>query len=96
MKSAYEQQTPPPDYELTCVEQGSPTGELLRRYWQSLYARTNSPICGKRSCYSPKTSSSFLTRTDEWEPSNRIVRTVGPRRMGQVEAEGLRCCYRSP
>jgi hypothetical protein len=34
MKSAYGRQTPPPDYELTCVEQGSPMGELLRRYWQ--------------------------------------------------------------
>src|SRR6266404_6451935 len=37
MKSAYGRQTPPPDYELTCVEQGSPMGELLRRYWQ--------PVC---------------------------------------------------
>ena len=32
MKSAYGRQTPPPDYELTCVEPGSPMGELLRRY----------------------------------------------------------------
>src|SRR5215472_2414951 len=37
MKSAYGRQTPPPDYELTCVEPGSPMGELLRRYWQ--------PVC---------------------------------------------------
>ncbi|HEY1798141.1 MAG TPA: hypothetical protein VGG57_18655 [Stellaceae bacterium] len=37
MKSAYGRQTPPPDDELTCVEQGSPMGELLRRYWQ--------PVC---------------------------------------------------
>lgn len=36
MKSAYGRQTPPPDYELTCVEPGSPMGELLRRYWQPL------------------------------------------------------------
>src|ERR1700736_6112528 len=36
MKSAYGRQTPPPDYELTCVEQGSPMGELLRRYWQPM------------------------------------------------------------
>ena len=34
MKSAYGRQTPAPDYELTCVEPGSPMGELLRRYWQ--------------------------------------------------------------
>jgi hypothetical protein len=33
MRSAYGGQTPPPDYELTCVEPGSPMGELLRRYW---------------------------------------------------------------
>lgn len=37
MKSAYGRQTPPPDYELTCVEPGSPMGELMRRYWQ--------PVC---------------------------------------------------
>ena len=37
MKSAYGRQTPAPDYELTCVEAGSPMGELLRRYWQ--------PVC---------------------------------------------------
>src|SRR5437667_3049863 len=37
MRSAYGRQTPPPDYELTCVEAGSPMGELLRRYWQ--------PVC---------------------------------------------------
>jgi hypothetical protein len=37
MRSAYGRQTPPPDYELTYVEPGSPMGELLRRYWQ--------PIC---------------------------------------------------
>jgi tert-butyl alcohol monooxygenase / tert-amyl alcohol desaturase len=37
MKSAYGRQTPAPDYELTCVEPGSPMVELLRRYWQ--------PVC---------------------------------------------------
>ena len=37
MRSVYGRQTPPPDYELTCVEPGSPMGELLRRYWQ--------PVC---------------------------------------------------
>ena len=37
MKSAYGQQIPAPDYELTCVEPGSPMGELMRRYWQ--------PVC---------------------------------------------------
>src|SRR6266436_747270 len=37
MKSAYGRQTPVPDYELTCVELGSPMGELMRRYWQ--------PVC---------------------------------------------------
>jgi hypothetical protein len=36
-KSAYGRQTPAPDWELTCVEPGSPMGKLLRRYWQ--------PIC---------------------------------------------------
>src|SRR6266571_1088953 len=37
MKSAYGSQVPRPDYELTCVEPGSPMGELMRRYWQ--------PVC---------------------------------------------------
>ena len=37
MKSAYGQQTPAPDRKLTCVEPGSPMGELMRRYWQ--------PVC---------------------------------------------------
>jgi tert-butyl alcohol monooxygenase / tert-amyl alcohol desaturase len=37
MRSAYGRQTPPPEYKLTCVEPGSPMGELLRRYWQ--------PVC---------------------------------------------------
>jgi hypothetical protein len=37
MKSAYGRQTAAPDYELTCVEPGSPMGELMRRYWQ--------PVC---------------------------------------------------
>ena len=37
MRSAYGRQTPPPEYELTCVEPDSPMGELLRRYWQ--------PVC---------------------------------------------------
>jgi hypothetical protein len=37
VKSANGRQTLPPDYELTCIEPGSPMGELLRRYWQ--------PVC---------------------------------------------------
>ena len=37
MNSAYGRQIPAPDYELTCVEPGSPMGELMRRYWQ--------PVC---------------------------------------------------
>jgi hypothetical protein len=38
MRSVYGRQTPPPDYELTCVEPGSPMGELLCRYWQPFYS----------------------------------------------------------
>ncbi len=37
MRAAYGRQTPPPDYELTGVEPGSPMGELLRRYWHGLH-----------------------------------------------------------
>jgi hypothetical protein len=46
MRSAYGRQTPPPDYELTCVEPGSPMGERLRRYWQ--------PVCTSH-CSAPIT-----------------------------------------
>ena len=37
MKAAYGRQTPVPDHEPTCVEPGSPMGELMRRSWQ--------PVC---------------------------------------------------
>ena len=47
MKSAYRRQTPPPDYELTCVEQGSPMGELMRRYWQPVCALGRAPRSAK-------------------------------------------------
>ena len=43
MKSAYGRQTPAPDYELTCVEPGSPMGELMRRYWQPVW--TSDELC---------------------------------------------------
>jgi hypothetical protein len=46
MKSAYGRQTSAPDYELTCVELGSPMGELMRRYWQ--------PVCTSRASRCPE------------------------------------------
>jgi hypothetical protein len=53
MKSAYGRQTPPPDYEPTCVEQGSPMGELMRRYWQPVCTSDELNMTGRRSSPSP-------------------------------------------
>jgi nitrite reductase/ring-hydroxylating ferredoxin subunit len=94
MKSAYGRQTPAPDYELTCVEPGSPMGELLRRYWQ--------PVC-------PSDEVKDLPKKVKLLGEEIVVFRDGKGRLGalephcahrgtslewgRVEAEGLRCCY---
>jgi nitrite reductase/ring-hydroxylating ferredoxin subunit len=94
MKSAYGRQTPAPDYELTCVEPGTPMGELLRRYWQ--------PVC-------PSNEVKGLPKKVKLLGEEIVVFRDGKGRLGafephcahrgtslewgRVEAEGLRCCY---
>src|SRR5258706_13472009 len=70
MKSAYGRQVPPPDYELTCVEPGSPMGELLRRYWQ--------PVCLSEELKDLPRKEKLLGEGDRHLP-----RQAGPGRRAQ-------------
>lgn len=94
MKSAYGRQTPPPDDELTCVEQGSPMGELLRRYWQ--------PACSSDELADlPKKvkllAEEIVVFRDKKGRVGALELHCAHRgtslEWGRVEAEGLRCCY---
>jgi phenylpropionate dioxygenase-like ring-hydroxylating dioxygenase large terminal subunit len=94
MKSAYGRQTPPPDYELTCVEPGSPMGELLRRYWQ--------PVCTSDELQDlPKKVKLLCEEVVLFRDRQGRVGALDPHcahrgtslEWGRVEAEGLRCCY---
>ncbi len=94
MKSAYGRQTPPPDYELTCVEPGSPMGELLRRYWQ--------PVCtSDELCDLPKKVKLLCEEIVVFRDKKGRVGALEPHcshrgtslEWGRVEEEGLRCCY---
>jgi hypothetical protein len=77
VRSAYGRQTPPPEYELTWVEPGSPMGELLRRYWQ--------PVCKSDELRDlPEEGKAALrgawysvTRRDASLPLSRIAHTEG-------------------
>ncbi len=94
MKSAYGRQTPPPDYELTYVEQGSPMGELLRRYWQ--------PVCTSDELRDlPKKVKLLCKELVVFRDKRGRVGALEPHcshrgtslEWGRVEGEGLRCCY---
>ena len=94
MKSAYGRQTPPPDYELTCVEPGSPMGELLRRYWQ--------PVCTSDELHDlPKKVKLLCEELVVFRDKKGRVGALEPHcshrgtslEWGRVEEEGLRCCY---
>ena len=94
MKSGYGRQTPSPDYELTSVEQGSPMGELLRRYWQ--------PVC-------PSDELTDLPKKIRLLAEDIVVFRDTQGRVGalelncahrgtslewaRIEANGIRCCY---
>ena len=94
MKSAYGRQTPPPDYELTCVEPGSPMGELLRRYWQPACTsdelgdlpRKVKLLCEELVLFRDKKG-----RVGALEL--HCAHRGASLEWGRVEAEGLRCCY---
>lgn len=94
MKSAYGRQTPPPDYELTCVEPGSPMGELLRRYWQ--------PACTSDELRElPKKVKLLCEELVLFRDGSGRVGALEPHcshrgtslEWGRVEPHGLRCCY---
>jgi nitrite reductase/ring-hydroxylating ferredoxin subunit len=94
MRSAYGRQTPPPDYELTCVEPGSPMGELLRRYWQ--------PVCTSDELRNlPKKIKLLCEELVVFRDKKGRVGALDPHcshrgtslEWGRVEEEGLRCCY---
>lgn len=94
MKSAYGRQTPPPDYELTCVEQGSPMGELLRRYWQ--------PVCLSDELKDlPRKEKLLGEEIVLFRDKQGRVGALDPHcahrgtslEWGQIEERGLRCCY---
>ena len=94
MKSAYGRETPPPDYELTCVEPGSPMGELLRRYWQ--------PVCTSDELRDlPKKVKLLCEELVVFRDKKGRVGALEPHcshrgtslEWGRIEEEGLRCCY---
>jgi nitrite reductase/ring-hydroxylating ferredoxin subunit len=94
MKSAYGRQTPAPDYELTCVEPGSPMGELLRRYWQ--------PVCTSDELRDlPRKEKLLCEEIVLFRDKKGRVGALDPHcahrgtslEWGRVEEEGLRCCY---
>src|SRR5438045_9690854 len=94
MKSAYGRQTPAPDYELTCVEPGSPMGELLRRYWQ--------PVCTSDELRDlPRKEKLLCEEIVVFRDKQGRVGALDPHcahrgtslEWGQVEERGIRCCY---
>jgi phenylpropionate dioxygenase-like ring-hydroxylating dioxygenase large terminal subunit len=94
MKSAYGRQTPPPDYELTCVEPGSPMGELLRRYWQ--------PVCLSDELKDlPRKEKLLGEEIVVFRDKGGRVGALDPHcahrgtslEWGQIEQHGIRCCY---
>jgi nitrite reductase/ring-hydroxylating ferredoxin subunit len=94
MRSAYGRQTPPPDYELTCVEPRSPMGELLRRYWQ--------PVCTSDELRDlPKKMKLLCEELVVFRDKKGRVGALEPHcshrgtslEWGRVEEAGLRRCY---
>jgi phenylpropionate dioxygenase-like ring-hydroxylating dioxygenase large terminal subunit len=94
MKSAYGRQVPPPDYELTCVEPGSPMGELLRRYWQ--------PVCLSDELKDlPRKEKLLGEEIVVFRDKQGRVGALDPHcahrgtslEWGQIEERGIRCCY---
>ena len=94
MKSAYGRQSLAPDYELTCVEPGSPMGELMRRYWQ--------PVCTSDELRDlPRKEKLLCEEIVVFRDKRGRVGALDPHcahrgtslEWGRVEEEGLRCCY---
>lgn len=94
MKSAYGRKTPAENIELTHVEQGSPMGEVLRRYWQPVCLASELGELPRRVRILAEDLVVFRTRNGEigcLEPhcSHRGTSLE----FGRVEEAGIRCCY---
>jgi nitrite reductase/ring-hydroxylating ferredoxin subunit len=94
MQSAYGHQTPPAASELTCVEPGSPMGELLRRYWQ--------PVCTSDELQDlPRKEKLLCEEIVLFRDGSGRVGALQPHcshrgtslEWGRVEEKGLRCCF---
>src|SRR6516164_2577499 len=94
MKAAYGRQTPAPDHEPTCIEPGSPMGELMRRYWQ--------PVCTFDELHEvPRKEKLLCEAIVVFRDRKRRVGALDPDcahrgtslEWGRVEEEGLRCPY---
>ena len=88
MKAAYGRQTPAPDHEPTCVEPGSPMGELMRRYWQPVCTfdelhevprKEKAPVRG--DCRVPRQEAEGRRPRSALRASRHLAR-MGPRRGG--------------
>lgn len=94
MNNAYGRATPTENIALTHVEQGSPMGEVMRRFWQPIAVSdelTDLPKLVKILC-----EELVLFRTKEGK-----VGCVDPHcshrgaslEFGRIEEKGIRCCY---
>src|ERR1700726_629413 len=92
MNSAYGRQTLAPNYELTCVEPGSPMGELMRHYWQPVCTsdelrdlpRKEKLLCGGIVLFRDKQG-----RVGALDP--HCAHRGTSLEWGQIEDKGLRC-----
>ncbi len=94
MKTLYGRRTPEEDIELTRVDPGTPMGELLRRYWQ--------PVCTSDELTDlPKRVRLMCEDLVVFRDGGGTVGCLDlacahrgtSLEYGQVEEDGLRCCY---
>lgn len=94
MKSAYGRVVPEPDLDLASVKQGTPMGELMRRYWQ--------PLClGDELAEAPLKIKILGEDVVAFRDKQGRVGALEPHcshrgtslEFGRIEERGLRCCY---
>lgn len=94
MKSAYGFKIPQENVEFTHVEPGSPSGELLRRYWQPVALSQELKDLPKKVKIMCEELVIFRTKSGELgcllpHCSHRGTSLE----WGRVEKDGIRCCY---
>jgi nitrite reductase/ring-hydroxylating ferredoxin subunit len=87
---------PEPSYdaELTCVERGTPMGELLRRYWQPV--GLTGDAAGRPRRVRILGEDLILFRDGRGNPGlvyPRCCHRGTDLYYGKIEADGIRCCY---